>query len=284
MSEIIPIILCGGAGRRLAPLSSPARPKQFFTLKKNGLTLFQDTVRRAACFAAPIIVTAQGYKDIVAAQLQQIDVKPQAIIAEPLSCNTGPAIALALRYLQMRKMHEGSLLVLPCDHVMDDFTAFAPLVAQNEDIAQKHIVLFGITPVRAQTEYGYIEIAMEGGEENKTGLHEVASFTEKPRKALARSYVQSGRHYWNSGIFLMGYNVAVDAYREYAPAMWFQIQNLDPLSIDRAGYEAVANRGFDRLILECAQDIRMQHSDVHWADIGSWRMFLRNIFKFHIFK
>jgi mannose-1-phosphate guanylyltransferase len=286
LNQVIPIILCGGSGHRLRPISTPARPKQFFKLRKNGLTLFQDTVQRAAAFAAPIIVTSAVYKDIVATQLRDIGVKPQAIIAEPVSCNTGPAIGLALHYLQREKMTDHSLLVLPCDHLMDDFDGFVPLVMGNIDSAVDHIILFGITPRNAQTAYGYIEVEdkCEGPAEDHAGLHSVASFTEKPNKAVAKAYVASGRHYWNSGIFLISFHAAVDAFREYAPAMWFQIQNLDPLAVDRAEYEAVANRAFDRLILECAQNIRMQHSHVHWADIGSWRMFLRYIHKFHIFK
>jgi mannose-1-phosphate guanylyltransferase/mannose-6-phosphate isomerase len=285
LSQIIPIILCGGAGRRLRPLSTPARPKQFFKLRKNGLTLFQDTMQRASVFTAPIIVTSAAYKDIVAAQLRDIGVKPRAIIAEPVSCNTGPAIGLALHYLQRQDITDHGLIVLPCDHLMDDFSAFVPLVEQNEASAQNHIILFGITPRSAQSAYGYIEIEETVANiEGHAGLHVVASFTEKPSKERAGEYITTGRYYWNSGIFLMSYAAALEAFREYAPAMWYQIQNLDPLAVDRAGYEAISNRAFDRLILECAQNIRMQHSNVHWADIGSWRMFLRYIHRFHIFK
>lgn len=279
-TPIIPVILCGGAGRRLHPLSRLNRPKQFFRLKGKGHTLFQDTVLRYQNFAAPIIVTADHYKQDVSVQLKAINVEPLVILSEPLARNTGPAIAMALNYLQTENIKDHQLLILPCDHIVDDVSTFHGAIQNAQNAAKDHLVLFGIEPRLASPHFGYIQV----DEQSNDSPLEVLSFKEKPRVSLAESYLEQGGYYWNSGVFLMGYYVALEAYREYAPALWYQMQNIDPLNVQEQQYRALEARGFDKLILEYASNIKMQHCDMFWADIGSWPMFIKHISRFHLFK
>ena len=280
MSNIVPVILCGGSGARLRPISSLDRPKQFLRFRKSGLTLFQDTVKRFETYDRPLIVTAAQYRDEIAQQLKEINIDPLAVISEPASCNTGPAIALALHYLQRNNIKDKHMLVLPCDHILDDAMGFRHLVEKAKDVAVKNIVLFGIKPKKPMTQYGYIEAPGEGA----NGPVAVSSFKEKPNGEVAQSYLDAGHYYWNSGIFLMGYYAALEAFREHAPALWYQIQNLDPMNLQAEQYKNIGSKAFDRIILEYAQNIYMQHCDVNWADIGSWSVFLKYIYRFHIFK
>jgi len=284
--KITPVILCGGSGRRLWPLSRSVRPKQFLRLRKTGLTLFQETVKRCIDFEPPIIVTSVLYKGAVEAQLKQIQVQDAVIIAEPVPSNTGPAIAIALHHLQRLNRHDASLLVLPCDHLIDDQAEdFSTLVKGAYEASKDHIVLFGVKPSSALTQYGYIETApSEGSDESaRSDVVPVLSFKEKPNLSLAESYLMADNYYWNSGIFLMKFDVAVRAYREYAPALWYQVQNLDPNALHVDQYKNILKGPFDRLILEYAQNVMMQHTALQWTDIGSWKVFMKHWPKFQIF-
>ena len=251
-------------------------------LRKTGLTLFQETVKRCAEFEAPIIVTSYLYEKAIKAQLKQIDVDDAVVIAEPVPSNTGPAIAIALHHLQRCNQHDATLLVLPCDHLMDEAAHFPALVKGAYMAAQDYIVLFGVRPTEAMAEYGYIETA-QGATQQDSGVVPVLSFKEKPDLARAEAYVKAGRYYWNSGIFLLSFDVAVRAYREYAPALWYQIQNLDPSDLHKDQYANVLTGSFDHLIVEYAQNVKMQHIALKWADIGSWRIFMKHWPKFRIF-
>ena len=281
MRKLRPIILCGGVGARLKPVSSLERPKQFLRLKKGGQTMLQDTALRFKDDLPPIVVTAQQYADAVRAQMDDIGLKDAIILAEPLGRNTAPAIALALHYMQRNGLQDEDMLVLPCDHMFGDTHSFRAHVKAAQNAAADHIVLFGIKPKSPQTQYGYIEVA--DNDAGDRAVLDVAAFKEKPNKTLARKYMRSGHHFWNSGIFLMSVPVAMAAYNEYAPALWYQIECLDPTQIAANEYEPIVKKAFDRLILEYAPNIVMRRCDLAWADIGNWSEFIRFIFRFHLF-
>ncbi|MEC7701493.1 MAG: sugar phosphate nucleotidyltransferase [Pseudomonadota bacterium] len=284
MRRLRPIILCGGSGARLRPVSSVQRPKQFLKLKKNDRTMLQETALRFKDDAPPIVVTAQQYADEVRMQLEAVGLSDAIILAEPLPRNTAPAIGLALYYMQLNNLQDEDVIVLPSDHLINNPNQFRLNVLDAQNAAANSIVLFGVEPKSSNTQYGYIEVADNACVASDAKVCAVSAFKEKPNKIVAASYLRSGRHYWNSGIFLMGYEVALAAYREFAPALWYQIQNVNPLEITHTDYEPIVEKAFDRLILEYAPNIVMRKCTVKWADIGNWPVFIRHIFGFRLFQ
>src|SRR5215475_11718110 len=209
-AQIHPVILSGGAGTRLWPLSRAAYPKQLLPLVTER-TLLQETAARNLSdvgFAAPLLVCNDEHRFLVDEQLRQIGVEPQAILLEPLARNTGPAIAAAALWLLARDP-DALMLVQPSDHVIANCDAFHGAVMQGIAAAQDgRLVTFGIKPTRADTGYGYIQ----GGDALKglDGVHVVDRFVEKPDLATAERFLQSGDFYWNSGIFLLAARTYLD--------------------------------------------------------------------------
>ena len=198
---LIPVILSGGSGTRLWPLSRELYPKQLLPLT-GARTMLQETAARVegvTGVGAPIVVCNESHRFMVAEQLREIGVAAQAIILEPVGRNTAPAVAVAaLVALAQRPESSPVLLVLPADHVIRDVEAFQAVVAQGRAAAEAgQLVTFGIVPDRAETGYGYIRRAKGDGP-----VFEVAEFVEKPDYATAVRYVQSGEYYWNSGMFM----------------------------------------------------------------------------------
>ncbi|HWI41510.1 MAG TPA: sugar phosphate nucleotidyltransferase, partial [Verrucomicrobiae bacterium] len=196
---ITPVILAGGTGTRLWPLSRELYPKQLLSLVTEN-SMLQETVRRVTArgdFAAPILVCNDEHRFIVAEQLRREGVEPQSIILEPVGRNTAPAVAIAaLEALQAGD--DPLLLVLPADHLIADVAAFHAGVAQGAaGAAQGMMVTFGIVPASPETGYGYIKAAGGG-----SGVLPVETFVEKPDLATAERYVASGEFYWNSGMFM----------------------------------------------------------------------------------
>ena len=201
MDTIIPVILSGGSGSRLWPLSRAMRPKQFLGVTEQQ-TLFQLTLSRVQQLEAaggPIIVANHEHRFLAAEQARVLGVDPSAILLEPVGRNTAPAIAVAA--LQARA--DGSdplILVMPSDHIIQNLSAFNAAVAlAGEAASEGLLVTFGIVPDRAETGYGYV---MAGDAINPTGVHRVARFVEKPQLEAAQAYVASGQYCWNSGMFM----------------------------------------------------------------------------------
>jgi len=216
MSEheaIVPVILSGGSGTRLWPMSRPERPKQMLALTADE-TMLQLTAQRApaeAGFGAPIVVANALHADMIEQQLGGTDAI-RAMILEPMGRNTAPAIALAALAV------DGSapLLVMPSDHVIADIPAFhAAIEAALPAVRDGWMATFGISPDHAETGYGYIRV----GEAIGAGIHRVARFVEKPERAAAEAMVASGDYVWNGGIFLFRADVFIDALAEFAPEM-----------------------------------------------------------------
>lgn len=207
-NNLQPVILCGGSGARLWPLSREQYPKQLLSLAGND-TMLQATVRRVEKSSvtqdrqvlAPIVVANEEYRFVTAEQLRQADVKPAAIVLEPVGRNTAPALTLAAHVAQ-DSGDDPILVVMPADHVIGDLEAFRRAIAAAAVHADGgKIVTFGIPPTRAETGYGYIKVGVATTAQD--GSREVLAFVEKPAAAAAAHYAESGQYFWNSGIFMM---------------------------------------------------------------------------------
>ena len=253
MPAITPVLLVGGSGTRLWPLSRKSFPKQFAALT-GPVSLFQAAATRLSGpeFAAPMLLTHADFRFIVTEQLAAVGVTPGAILIEPESRNTGPAI-LAAALHAVASDPEAVLLIAPSDHEMPDPAAFrAALLAGLSTANDGAIVTFGIKPTRAETGYGWLELAEapRGG-----GPQPLTRFVEKPDAARAEAMLASGRHLWNAGIFLARAQTLIDAFARHAPDM------LPPV---RAAVEAAqSDLGFLRLAVEPwgrARDISVEYA------------------------
>ena len=215
---ITPVILSGGSGSRLWPLSRAKRPKQFLGVTEEH-SLFQLTLQRLngiPGIQAPLIVSNQEHRFLVAEQCREAGVVPDAILLEPFGRNTAPAIAVAAFHAR-KGGDDPVLLVLPSDHIFTRPEAFkdtALLAAQAAD--QGKLVTFGILPTQAETGYGYLKV---GQSTDIPGVNQVAEFVEKPDSATAEKYVASGEYFWNSGMFMFKASVYLDALAKYQPEM-----------------------------------------------------------------
>lgn len=208
---ILPVILAGGAGTRLWPLSRHNYPKQFMPLIGER-SLFQEALLRVADMeevSAPIIICNQAHRFLVLEQLRELEIEPEAVIVESVVRSTAPALTIAALYVEKLLKHgqDLTLLVMPADHLVADVQGFADSIRIAAGLAtESHIVTFGITPTSPETGYGYIEVGSKGltqTTEDATCYHRVMSFVEKPDVSTAQSYLVSGNYLWNSGIFMM---------------------------------------------------------------------------------
>jgi mannose-1-phosphate guanylyltransferase len=263
ISSLRPVILCGGFGRRLAPLSTPQKPKAFLKLLSQDHSMFQETIMRVRKALAPAILCNADHRAQVNSHLAGIKCTADVIISEPVSKNTAPAFALAA------KNYEGSkdiLLFLPCDHKIKYLSAFHEALKRAITEAKDgHFVLFGEKPSCPDTGLGYI--LPEGSDKNKDILA-VQAFHEKPDMALAASYIDRGA-LWNMGIVMVRADVLAAQFREHQPWLWQVISTLDVGAIDRERFQAIVAQSFDKAILEKIASIKMCPVDLGWADIGT---------------
>jgi mannose-1-phosphate guanylyltransferase/mannose-6-phosphate isomerase len=273
-----PVILSGGSGTRLWPLSTPECPKQFLPLV-TGHTMMQETARRvgdATRFAAPIIVSSDRHGDLVADQIAAIGRPASAVLVEPEGRNTAAAIAMAAHWI-VANQGDALMLVMPSDHVIADQAAFHAAIARASSAAQAgYLVTFGIHPTYAETGFGYIE---KGGALADHGaVHLVTKFVEKPHRELAEAYLAGGQHYWNGGIFLFTARTYLDALARYAPqiadaiglAMQGATQNGVIIAPDRDAFLSCPNISVDNAVMELADRRAVTLVDMGWSDVGSW--------------
>lgn len=271
---MIPVIISGGTGTRLWPLSRKNKPKQFLSLFDEA-SLFQNTLTRLYGFddtAAPIIVCNIDHRFMVAEQLQEIDLVAKDIILEPCARNTAPAIALAA----LRALDTGSdplLLVLAADHVIQNIPAFHLAIEQAKKLAeQDKLVTFGIQPQTAHTGYGYIEA------EEKNAPSKVKQFVEKPDLATAESYLAAGNFFWNSGMFLFKASTYINELQKYSPdmvsacktALENSITDLDFIRVDPEAFEQSPSDSIDYAVMEKTTKAMVVPLDAGWSDVGSW--------------
>jgi len=273
---LIPLILSGGSGTRLWPVSRKNLPKQFLALAGKG-TLFQQTIARTRALpdvAAPIVVASEDHRFLAADQLLEAGIENASIVLEPLARNTAPAIALgALQALQ--RDPEAILLVLPADHLIGDTDAFAAAVGQALPLAvQGWLATFGIRPDRPETGFGYIR---RGSAIDAHGF-QVEQFVEKPDLATAESYLADGGYDWNSGMFLFKASRYLEELGEHAPTMLQAVReaharasvDLDFVRIDREAFARVPDDSIDYAVMEKTRRAAVVPVSCAWSDIGSW--------------
>ncbi len=277
-AQIHPVILSGGAGTRLWPLSRASYPKQLLKLSSQR-TMLQDTVARGLIdvgFAAPLLVCNEEHRFLVDDQLQQIGIKPQAILLEPVARNTGPAIAAAALWLLTRDP-DALMLVQPSDHVIASPADFHRAVMRGLAAAQEgRLVTFGIKPVRPDTGYGYIQSgeSLSGGD----GVFAVDRFVEKPDRETAQRFVDSGAFFWNSGIFLLGARAYLAELSRINPAMLEACERAvregqEDLAFFRLGAEPFGDApslSIDHAVMEHTGRAAVVPVDMAWSDVGSW--------------
>ncbi|MBA0237531.1 mannose-1-phosphate guanylyltransferase/mannose-6-phosphate isomerase [Stenotrophomonas maltophilia] len=273
MSSIQPVILSGGSGTRLWPLSREAYPKQFLPLA-GELTMLQATWQRVAPLAArgPLVIANEEHRFVAAEQLQQVGAEPAAIILEPVGRNTAPAIAVAALEAT-RDGADALLLVLPSDHVITDEAAFRNAVQAAASAAEAgKLVTFGIVPTGPETGYGYIKAA------DGQGVRAVERFVEKPDLETATGYVSSGQYYWNSGMFLFKASRYLQELERFQPEMlarsrqaWQQARrDADFTRLDKDAFTAVPSDSIDYAVMEKTADAVVIPLDAGWNDVGSW--------------
>ena len=269
---IVPVILSGGSGTRLWPMSRPEMPKQLLALTAEE-TMLQLTAKRAhgEAFAAPIVVANARHADQIDEQLAAAGAAPQAVILEPVARNTAPAIALAALAAQ----GEDALLVMPSDHVIADVAAFhAAIEAAMPLVAEGWLVTFGITPDAPETGYGWIKI----GDVLAPGVHRVARFVEKPVRERAEEMLASGDHAWNGGIFLFRADIFLGALAAHAPGMLTATQDAmrsarrEGVRIhpDADAFGASPSDSIDYAVMERAERVAVVPVSMGWSDVGSW--------------
>jgi mannose-1-phosphate guanylyltransferase/mannose-6-phosphate isomerase len=273
---LFPLILSGGSGTRLWPISRRNLPKQFLSLAGRE-TLFQQTVQRAAAISgvcAPIVVASDDHRFLAAEQLQEMDIADASILLEPVARNTAPAIA-AGALEAMRRDPEAVLLVLPADHLIGDDHSFSEAVAAARSLADDGwLVTFGIRPDRAETGFGYIR----RGTELKDGAFKVDQFVEKPPIDVAEQYVASGTYDWNSGMFLFRADRYIEELRQHAPAMLEATEaafakaniDLDFTRLDADAFASAPNDSIDYAVMEKTSRVAVVPVSCAWSDIGSW--------------
>ena len=278
MAKLQPVLLSGGSGTRLWPLSREAYPKQFLPLAGDD-TMLQATWQRVAAIAdaAPIVVAGEDHRFLVAEQLRQIGVPTPAIVLEPLGRNTAPAIAAAA--LQALAGGEDPLLlVLPSDHVVRDGEAFRAAVRQAMPRAEAGaLVTFGIVPDRPETGFGYIHA--DAGEAGwSDGVRKVLRFVEKPDTATAQRYLDAGGYYWNSGMFLLRASRYLDELQRFRPDIVAAVRasfdaaarDGDFIRLDKAAFAACPSDSIDYAVMEKTDAACVLPVDIGWNDVGSW--------------
>lgn len=273
--NIVPVILSGGSGTRLWPVSRPERPKQLLPLTANE-TMLQLTAARThgfddASIGRPILVSNANHADIIDEQLQQSGIADYQVILEPIGRNTAPAIALAA--LEVRG--DDALLVMPSDHVIADLPAFHAAIARGLPLVGKGwLVTFGITPDRPETGYGYIQMGDLCGE----GVHRVARFVEKPDVADAERMLAQGNHAWNAGIFLFRADAYLAAMERHQPDMLAAVKaamaqakrNSAHIFPDPIAFTDCPSDSIDYAIMERENHVACVPVSMGWSDVGSW--------------
>lgn len=278
LPKIFPAVLSGGSGSRLWPVSRSSYPKQFLTLNGSG-TLLQQTLKRVSdpgLFQSPMIIANNDYRFLVAEQVQELGIEPMCIVLEPEGRNTAPAAAVA-SLIASQVDPEALVMLLPSDHVVADEPAFiAACKMAAAAAARGYLVTFGIEPDRPETGYGYIK---KGGNlDDQPGAYKVEAFCEKPDEATAKSFLDAGEYYWNSGMFLfpaalflaelgrLSPAVCTAAVRAHAAAKL----DLDFLRLDEKAFTQSPAESIDRSVMEKTDKAVVVPAEFGWNDIGAW--------------
>jgi len=287
---IVPVVMAGGSGSRLWPLSRSMYPKQFLNIVGEQ-TMIQDTVARLDNIQTkpPMVICNNEHRFLVAEQLQQIG-SQGSIILEPIGRNTAPAIALAaINAVNQSTEKDPLLLILAADHVIRDVKAFENAVSMAKQLAlQDHLVTFGVVANFPETGYGYIKrgAAISGVATSVEGYQEAAykvdSFVEKPDREKAERYLDSGEYYWNSGMFLFKASRFLEELKKFSPEILTSCQesidkakiDLDFLRVDEQAFANCPSESIDYAVMEKTDNAVVVPLDAGWSDIGSWSAIL----------
>lgn len=271
---MIPVVLSGGSGTRLWPLSRGQYPKQFLPLV-SGNTMLQETVLRLdglAGLQAPIAVCNEDHRFMLAEQMREIGVRPAAIILEPVGKNTAPAVAMAAL---SAASEDDVLLILPADHVVGNRAAFHRAVVQAEQLAQQDLmVTFGIVATEPETGYGYIK----RGDTRYGEAFKVAAFVEKPDLQTAQGYLESGEYFWNSGMFAFKAGCFLRELEKFNPEMLAVCKaalraakpDFDFVRLDKTIFSTCPSDSIDYAVMEKTDKAVVIPLDAEWNDVGSW--------------
>lgn len=274
--KIVPVVMSGGVGSRLWPLSREMYPKQLLPLVNEDSTLLQDTLKRAQSVSTEpaMIICNKEHRFLVADQAQGFGVNPDRILLEPVGRNTAPAIAVAA--LELAKQDEDALmLVLAADHAIEDQGAFDRAILQGAEAARKgRLVTFGITPTAPETGYGYIKQGADFGD----GSSEVSAFVEKPDLETAENYLSSGEYLWNSGMFLFSASVYLSELEKHAPDIFAAskkaVEKAERLygyvQLNQAEFESCPEDSIDYAVMEKTDLAAVVPMSAGWNDVGSW--------------
>ncbi len=276
---IVPVILAGGSGTRLWPLSRKSYPKQMINFT-NEHSMLQDTILRLAGLddvSSPVVLCNEQYRFMIAEQLRNIDTDKHTIILEPAVKNTAPAIAAAAVKIMDKDGLNPVMLVLPADHVIERIPDFHAVLKQGYYYAEKgNFVTFGVIPCRPETGYGYIR---KGTKINKnSNVYRIKNFIEKPDKKTARTYVESGNYCWNSGIFMFKASAIINELEKYSPDIVKTCRNsvkkgvndLDFFRLDKNYFSASPSNSLDYAVMEKTKHGIVIPFDAGWNDLGSW--------------
>ena len=271
---IIPIILAGGSGTRLWPLSRKIHPKQFISLV-NETSLFQDTLTRLPKEALdPIVICNEDHRFLVAEQAREINVTLNSIILEPIGTNTAPAIALAAIKV-LNDFENPILIVLAADHKIENKSAFHDAIKIAHKLAENNkLVTFGIIPKSAETGYGYIEIEKK----DKAEYFDIKSFVEKPNQKNAINFLNSGNYLWNSGMFMFNASIYLSELNKFEPeiltsckkSLSNEFKDLEFIRIDKKEFCKSPNQSIDYAVMEKTNKAKVVPLDAGWSDVGSW--------------
>ncbi len=275
---IIPVILAGGSGTRLWPLSRQGYPKQFIDLVDADKSLFQQTVERILAIPAcrsPIVVCSQDNRFKVAEQLKELD-QQATVVLEPCGRNTAPAVALAA-ICAAEEQRDDPLLILPADHHLNADDAFCEAVEKATQLAESgYIVTFGVEPTAPETGYGYIKAGIPVA--SGLGTYLVDKFVEKPEKTLAQSYLEQDDYFWNSGMFVVRPKLYLQELKQHAADIYDQVVkayelrkiDLDFVRIDAQAFAKVRSESIDYAVMEHTEQAAVVPLSGPWSDVGSW--------------
>ena len=276
--QITPVILCGGSGSRLWPLSRKSYPKQFVPLLGDQ-TLFQASASRLSSLANPLIVTGSDFRFIVAEQLTAIGIDPGAILLEPEGRNTAPAVLAAALHLNAQDP-DSIMLVCPSDHLIPDSDSFLAAIQVALGVASEdRLVTFGIAPTHPETGYGYLELAQKPD----SSPAPLVRFVEKPDADTAAALVASGKHLWNAGIFMFKTSVIIAAFKKFAPELMAPVAksiedaqtDLGFLRLAPEPWSQAQDISIDYAVMERADNLSVVPYAAAWSDLGGWDAVLR---------
>lgn len=276
---LVPVVLSGGAGTRLWPLSTEELPKQFLRIWPNEKSLFQQTLERVSVpeFLPPVVVCNRSQADLVRADAARAGVALGALVLEPTRRDSAAAIAAAAAFVEDRHGPDAVIAILPSDHLIAPPDRFrAALLEAAARSRGGFLMTFGIAPTRAATEYGYIEQGQPLAGE--TGAFEVLRFHEKPEAALAAQYVEAGRFYWNSGMFVFPAGVFREEARSLMPdidaaaetAVRRAVVRGDAVELDETAFASAQRTSIDYALLEKSNRVAVLPAHFEWSDVGNW--------------